>query len=340
MPAQSLHADAPAHAAEIRYARTLTRDAGEHAASLSAWDQQYEQLSAGRYEGCLEEFHIGPVQIFREQSNQAVLQGGRPRANTVSVALTDATPVAGWYCGHEIGEGRAFAISSDREFELVAGAGMALVGICVDTAELVKRAAILHGRELPVSLPAPSLISRSMVHRNALALLVDSAMSLVRDRPAALADAAVRNRLAESLTDGVLDSIAPDCIESGLLPGAAARRQIVATAREYMRSHADEPISVPDLCLATGASRRALQYAFENVVQLSPVTYLRVMRLNHVRAELQSRHGDTVGDVAARWGFWHPSRFAAEYRELFGELPSATRMRFAPHMAPEPTRRH
>ncbi|WP_213955116.1 helix-turn-helix domain-containing protein [Variovorax sp. dw_954] len=339
MPAQQLPPDAPAKAAAIRYARTLTRDAGEHAASLSAWDQHYEQLSAGRYEGCLEEFHIGPVQIFREQSNQAVLQGGRPRANTISVALTLATQVAGWYCGHEIGEGRVFALSSDREFDLVAGAGMALVGVCVDTAELARRAAILHGRELPLNLPGPSLISRSTMHRDALALLVDSAMSLVRDRPATLADGALRNRLAESLTDAVLESIAPDCIESGLLPGAAARRQIVATAREYMRSHADEPISVPDLCVATGASRRALQYAFENVVQLSPVTYLRVMRLNRVRSELQARHGDTVGDVAARWGFWHPSRFAAEYRELFGELPSVTRMRFA-SMPPEPMRRH
>jgi len=37
---------------------------------------------------------------------------------------------------------------------------------------------------------------------------------------------------------------------------------------------------------------------------------------------------DTVGDVAARWGFWHLSRFAADYSRLFGELPSATRARW------------
>ncbi|MBQ0922131.1 AraC family transcriptional regulator, partial [Hydrogenophaga aromaticivorans] len=70
---------------------------------------------------------------------------------------------------------------------------------------------------------------------------------------------------------------------------------------------------------------RALQYAFEEVMQISPVTYLRAMRLNQVRSELRQNRAAPVGDVAARWGFWHPSRFASDYKALFGELPSATR---------------
>jgi len=34
-------------------------------------------------------------------------------------------------------------------------------------------------------------------------------------------------------------------------------------------------------------------------------------------------------DVAWRWAFWHQSRFAADYRRLFGELPSETPRRQA-----------
>jgi AraC family ethanolamine operon transcriptional activator len=33
----------------------------------------------------------------------------------------------------------------------------------------------------------------------------------------------------------------------------------------------------------------------------------------------------SIGDAAARWGFFHLSHFAADYQELFGELPSQTR---------------
>jgi AraC-like DNA-binding protein len=32
----------------------------------------------------------------------------------------------------------------------------------------------------------------------------------------------------------------------------------------------------------------------------------------------------SIGDAAAQWGFFHLSHFAAEYQELFAELPSHT----------------
>jgi AraC-like DNA-binding protein len=37
-----------------------------------------------------------------------------------------------------------------------------------------------------------------------------------------------------------------------------------------------------------------------------------------------------ISDVATRWGFFHPSRFARQYQERFGELPSDTIRRGAP----------
>ncbi|MDR2690020.1 MAG: helix-turn-helix domain-containing protein, partial [Azoarcus sp.] len=69
-----------------------------------------------------------------------------------------------------------------------------------------------------------------------------------------------------------------------------------------------------------------LQYSFQEVLDLTPVKFLRAMRLNSVRRALRQARAsqETVGDIAARWGFWHLSHFAADYREMFGELPSDT----------------
>jgi len=38
----------------------------------------------------------------------------------------------------------------------------------------------------------------------------------------------------------------------------------------------------------------------------------------------------SVSDVAERYGFWHLSQFAADYRWLFGELPSETLRKRSP----------
>lgn len=73
-------------------------------------------------------------------------------------------------------------------------------------------------------------------------------------------------------------------------------------------------------------SVRALQEGFRRAFDLSPMAYLREIRLNHVHEELTGAAPDgvTVSAVAARWGFLHPGRFAAAYRRKFGCLPSET----------------
>ena len=81
-----------------------------------------------------------------------------------------------------------------------------------------------------------------------------------------------------------------------------------------------------------GVSRRTAQYAFQDTLNLNPIAYLRAVRLNHVRREL--RLGDSVTTAATKWGFWHLSSFAQDYRAMFGELPSATAKRAPGALAP------
>jgi len=315
---------------DVCYTTQETRDADEHAAGLSAWDQRYEQISAGRFDGHVEDLRVGPVQIFVETATQAVFQCGMPRAGTHTVGIMQPKEEGGWFCGHRLDDENLIVIASDSEFDLTAGAGMCVTGISIDTQHLFALAAQLRGGEHPM-LPGggPCVLNSPVAVQAGIRHLVDSALALARQQPAMLQQPAAQRMLALSLTEAVLEGIAGDRREASVRPSAAARRRILNAARDYMRAHADEPISVPELCQATCASRRALQYAFEEILHLSPVTYLRVMRLNRVRGELLAHSADTVGDIAARWGFWHQSRFAADYRQHFGELPSATRARGA-----------
>jgi AraC family ethanolamine operon transcriptional activator len=103
------------------------------------------------------------------------------------------------------------------------------------------------------------------------------------------------------------------------------RARVVRRAEDYMQAHLRGPLSVLDLCRELGVSERTLLYAFQEVRGLSPMASFKANRLNAVRQELKAAAGTTsVHEIAQRWGFWHTGEFAADYRRLFGELPSQT----------------
>jgi AraC-like DNA-binding protein len=102
--------------------------------------------------------------------------------------------------------------------------------------------------------------------------------------------------------------------------------EIVRRCERLIQDRADQPLTVLDLCRQLRCSRRTLQTSFQRVANVTPVEYLRSIRLNAVRQLLRSTAAGEllIGDAAARWGFSHLSYFAREYRDLFGELPSQT----------------
>jgi AraC-like DNA-binding protein len=107
---------------------------------------------------------------------------------------------------------------------------------------------------------------------------------------------------------------------------ACASTAVVRRAIDLMHAHPETPWGTVHLARATGVSARALQKAFQRSGQPPPMTYLRRLRLHKARAELAARCPNTltVTAVASHWGFLHLSRFAEQYRQLFGESPSET----------------
>ncbi|TIT53041.1 MAG: AraC family transcriptional regulator, partial [Mesorhizobium sp.] len=76
-------------------------------------------------------------------------------------------------------------------------------------------------------------------------------------------------------------------------------------------------------------SRRQLEYAFRTTFALSPLEFIRALRLNEARRLLTARgaRGSSVTSIAMEVGLTHLGRFAANYRQLFGESPRETLLR-------------
>ena len=104
------------------------------------------------------------------------------------------------------------------------------------------------------------------------------------------------------------------------------RDRVMARAESLIERRGQEALTVTDLCRVAGANPRTLRRAFVDRYGVAPKAYLQAYRLNGVHKELvKARTSRThVADAANRWGFWHMGQFAADYRRMFGELPSKT----------------
>jgi AraC-like DNA-binding protein len=85
-------------------------------------------------------------------------------------------------------------------------------------------------------------------------------------------------------------------------------------------------ISVPELLRAISTSSRRLRQAFADTYGVPPKRYLQLRTIDRANERLATNGSrcNTVTQVAIDLGISHMGRFAAQYREVFGEHPSTT----------------
>ncbi|UIE38557.1 helix-turn-helix domain-containing protein [Leptodesmis sichuanensis] len=107
---------------------------------------------------------------------------------------------------------------------------------------------------------------------------------------------------------------------------AFRRSRLVRQANEYIQTHLDQALTLTSLCQALGTSSRTLCYGFQEMFGISPMAYLKILRLQGVYRILKAADPDatTIAETASQFGFWHLGYFARDYKQMFGELPSET----------------
>ncbi len=96
----------------------------------------------------------------------------------------------------------------------------------------------------------------------------------------------------------------------------------------WLRGHLSEPIELDLLAQIAGVRPRTLEMHFRVFLRTTPLGWVRRMRLARARQELLTARRDAkVTDIALNSGFSQLGRFAAQYRNAFGEAPSMTLQR-------------
>ncbi|MEO8040099.1 MAG: helix-turn-helix domain-containing protein [Betaproteobacteria bacterium] len=306
----------------LRRERTV-QDVDEQAALLDTLDQRYEQLSAGRYSGGLLEISFDGVDVFRERIDQSVQQRGVGRDVywTFATALELSAPA--WWDGGFIEADTVICFEPRREFDLRTPRVAECVGFSVTDERLQRHLATCGSVDARAKLRGRSVVTRDRARQDRLRALLAEAIDMATRFPALFEQPAPRTLLVDALLQRLADSLETQPVAQRL--DSSRQTHVAQRSRDYVYARLSEPFSIAELCEAVGCSRRTLQYAFESVFGVNPVSYIRAVRLNGARRDLKSADRATsVQETAARWGFWHLPRFAGAYARMFGELPSAT----------------
>lgn len=155
----------------------------------------------------------------------------------------------------------------------------------------------------------------------------------VSEAPAELLDAVVRlMRLLDRPRDrDVLGPIAHKeilwrllCSEQGhrlrQIGLADSRLAQIGRAMRFMRAHYRETLTIEALARVSAMSVTSFHRHFRAVALMSPLQYLKTLRLQEARAQLLANADDVAG-VGHAVGYASPSQFSREYKRAYGAPP-------------------
>ena len=106
--------------------------------------------------------------------------------------------------------------------------------------------------------------------------------------------------------------------------GESARRAFgvgneIARSIEYLSSRLDETVTIDDMAAQVGMSRAVLHRKFKQATTMSPIQFIKSMRLN--TAAMKIAGGMNVSTAAMEVGYISSSQFSREFKRMYGQSP-------------------
>lgn len=301
-------------------------DAEDQAQSLDGWYQRYQQLSAGRFNGSMLSCSMPGLQFYLEKINVKTYQAGLGPSGSVAFACPLEWEGSSMAFGESMQSNALIVLGEQRSSDFISPKNFTVSGISVSVEDFLQLAAVWGCEAEANNALRHGLVSMRAIASARLRKELISFSRILENSDGGCSPRQLYSdwgsRLREAFMAAIADSVNPGF---GTFKYRVSHRKIIRDAVEYMKSNAPSLISISDICSAVGVQERVLQYCFKHTFGITPTAYLRGIRLHGARRDLRVNPEERIGDVAARWGIWHPSRFSSDYRVLFGELPSETK---------------
>jgi AraC family ethanolamine operon transcriptional activator len=317
-----------AAAAAPGFAHLIATDAVELSQQTGEWNFEVSQLTKGALNAESTMLALDGVSVLSITLNQTVRQRGFGPRNMAAIFIPreGSDPV---FAFDQLVEAGQCMTVMGGELEGVTHGEYQEVDLAFDLNVCQAQIEALNGGSIGV-MPCTTIAAPGKAWIADMTARVDWLLSAAKENGGGLSNPQLRM----SLTDHLLAAMvrfdpSPADIDSTTRKASAARRVAVRLAREYIHARLSEPLPLSELCRHSGLKARTLENGFREVTGLTPIAYIRSLRLNVARRAIldDSTRQRSISDIAMDNGFWHLSQFATDYRKLFGETPTNTRRR-------------
>jgi AraC family ethanolamine operon transcriptional activator len=288
-------------------------------------NRQYTQLQAGHLQGHYLEVNLGDVQVFREMLTAGALIEAAPARTFLPFAAVLSNADDFNFCGKQRQKNTILQATGgfwDASFK----DNLNFVVAAFNRETFRRNIERLSGQEVPNDWLVSKACPTDPLALSRYAEGLNNIINIVQKRPEILAKENALRMLGDSILALVFNVLSVTTPCNDKQSSQSSRLSGVRRVIDYLHCYANEVPTIPELCKIAKLSERNLQYAFKEYLGVTPIRYLRLLRLNGVRRDLLISHPkeNRIVDVALNWGFIELGRFAGEYRQLFQELPSAT----------------
>lgn len=284
------------------------------------WDIHYQQFGAGSFSGRMTQVILNSLQLGRVQWCPGILDNGTAPAGSWVVALPVAAEGTLHVRGRPASAEQPMFVPAGEDIAFAANGRTDLIVAAVDTAQIERWMQARRGidgidrRKLlqPCAVTRPELAQRAQLLKHTLSVLMAQGHDATEE---------TLNTAHSLVLDTILDVVPSfEAVEP-----LHRRAKVSAAMRALLEDNIESSMTITDLCARMGVRERTLYLACQEAFGKPPKRLLHEFRLNAVKRQLsQPSELTDVTSVALRFGFLHLGRFAAEYRNQFGEQPSQT----------------
>lgn len=284
------------------------------------WDTDFRALSSPNAENIqLFQSHSGQTQLSFAHFDLAVNQRACAPQETRNIAILPPKHPDLFWCGKHITGGQVLLFNKNGEMESVSKEGFEVFSLSVPEQWVKQICSTNPSIKVGPEEQVIQCSNNKITHFYKQLSVLSETLKL-----ASTSDKSYNTLQDSTLFEG-LSSLLESANPHPFSLAKERRMKVLGDALDLIHAKR-ERISISEICYHTSTSERTLERLFSSTIRISPKKYLSLYLLQEARLYFlkSDSSNTTVMSAAHKFGFSHMGQFAANYKKLFGELPSET----------------